>query len=166
VRKPHRWRLVVAWSLLAATAAGAVSATVLLSLQHRRQPGAVDCTGRSLVTWSEARGTPLRTPHGLLSVRLADRRVSALLPEFGHGLDHPAYRPATEKALETGLFLLGRVARNSSWFRSSSPSAVSLEPLGAGARRSRFGLSASLRPAPRRLATAPVALKNWLRLVI
>jgi hypothetical protein len=47
------------------------------------------------------------------------------------------------KASETGLFLSGRVARNSSWFRRGSPSAVS-----GTARRGRPG-SHRLRPAPR-----------------
>src|SRR5918996_1335853 len=73
----------------------------------------------------------------------------------GHPRQNPAYRPATEKASETGLFLLWRVARNSSRFRSGSPSAVSLEPLSAGARRSPCGC-VGVAPPPRVEASSTV----------
>src|SRR5439155_18986681 len=47
----------------------------------------------------------------------------------------PAYRPATEKALVTGLFLWTRFAGDSSRFPAAREfAAVSLEPLGPGTR--------------------------------
>lgn len=45
-----------------------------------------------------------------------------------------AYRPATEKALETGLFLWTRFAGDSSGSPRGGLTAVSVEPLGAVAR--------------------------------
>jgi hypothetical protein len=48
---------------------------------------------------------------------------------------NPAYRPATEKALETGLFLRTRFAGDSSGSPRDGLTAVSMEPLSAVARR-------------------------------
>src|SRR3954466_7103883 len=66
----------------------------------------------------------------------------------GHPRQNPAYRPATEKALATGLFLWTRFAGDSS---SDSPrgglTAVSVEPLGAVAQR---GLEGSVGYEPLR----------------
>ncbi len=57
----------------------------------------------------------------------------------GHPRQNPAYRPATEKALETGLFLSTRFAGDSSGSHRGGLTAVSVEPLGAVARRSLSG---------------------------
>jgi hypothetical protein len=48
---------------------------------------------------------------------------------------NPAYRPATEKALATGLFLWTRFAGDSSGSPRGGLTAVSVEPSGAVARR-------------------------------
>src|SRR6266496_766652 len=64
------------------------------SWRHGGSPNPVRCKANRL-----RRGGPPRS------------RVAAQMD--GHPRQNPAYRPATEKALETGLFLLGRVARNS-----------------------------------------------------
>jgi hypothetical protein len=53
----------------------------------------------------------------------------------GHPRQNPAYRPATEKALETGLFLCLQFAGDSSGLLRGGLTAVSVEPLGAVARR-------------------------------
>jgi hypothetical protein len=53
----------------------------------------------------------------------------------GHQKQNPAYRPATEKALETGLFLRTRFAGDSSGSPRGGLTAVSVGPLGAVARR-------------------------------
>jgi hypothetical protein len=53
----------------------------------------------------------------------------------GHPRQNPAYRPATEKALVTGLFLLVRFAGDSSGSPRGGLTAVSVEPPGAVARR-------------------------------
>src|SRR5207247_2892060 len=53
----------------------------------------------------------------------------------GHPRQNPAYRPATEKALVTGLFLWTRFAGDSSGSPRGGLTAVSVEPLGAVARR-------------------------------
>jgi hypothetical protein len=52
----------------------------------------------------------------------------------GHPRQNPAYRPATEKALATGLFLWTRFAGDSSGSPGGGLTAVSLEQLGAVAR--------------------------------
>jgi hypothetical protein len=57
----------------------------------------------------------------------------------GHPRQNPAYRPATEKALETGLFLWTRLAGDSSGSPRGGLTAVSVEPLGAVARRGHAG---------------------------
>jgi hypothetical protein len=57
----------------------------------------------------------------------------------GHPRQNPAYRPATEKALVTGLFLLVRFAGDSSGSPRGGLTAVSVEPPGAVARRGRAG---------------------------
>src|SRR3954447_14499353 len=57
----------------------------------------------------------------------------------GHPRQNPAYRPATEKALATGLFLLTRFAGDSSGSPRGGLTAVSVEPLGAVARRGLVG---------------------------
>jgi len=57
----------------------------------------------------------------------------------GHPRQNPAYRPATEKALVTGLFLCLRFAGDSSGSHRGGLTAVSVEPLGAVARRGLSG---------------------------
>jgi len=52
----------------------------------------------------------------------------------GHPRQNPAYRPATEKALATGLFLCARFAGDSSGSPRGGLTAVFVEPLGAVAR--------------------------------
>src|SRR5439155_19691532 len=57
----------------------------------------------------------------------------------GHPRQNPAYRPATEKALVTGLFLWTRFAGDSSGSPRGGLTAVSVEPPGAIARRGLLG---------------------------
>src|SRR5436190_15012698 len=57
----------------------------------------------------------------------------------GHPRQNPAYRPATEKALVTGLFLWTRFAGDSSGSPRGGLTAVSVEPPGAVARRGLAG---------------------------
>ena len=52
---------------------------------------------------------------------------------------NPAYRPATEKALVTGLFLWTRFAGDSSGSPRGGLTAVSVEPPGAVAQRALAG---------------------------
>src|SRR5215203_1589956 len=60
-------------------------------------------------------------------------------PRLAPGAKNPAYRPATEKALVTGLFLWARFAGDSSGSPRRGVTAVSVEPPGAVARRSLEG---------------------------
>ena len=68
----------------------------------------------------------------------------------GHPRQNPAYRPATGKALETGLFLWTRFAGDSSGSPRGGLTAVSVEPLGAVARRGLEAVPATSRSATRR----------------
>jgi hypothetical protein len=83
--------------------------------------------------------------------------------------ENPAYRPATEKALETGLSLLDPIRRGLDTFPlRQANAAVSLEPLGPGARPFALGaVPATLRAAPGtipRPAAASLAGPDRLRL--
>ena len=65
----------------------------------------------------------------------------------GHPRQNPAYRPAKGKALETGLFLLGRDPRGLVTAIGEAAVGGLPEPLGAGARPSPEAVPASLRSA-------------------
>ena len=72
----------------------------------------------------------------------------------GHPRQNPAYRPATEKALETGLFLWSRFAGDSSGSPRGGLTAVSVEPPGTVAQRrlARWAGYESLRNAERNIS--------------
>jgi len=83
----------------------------------------------------------------------------------GHPRQNPAYRPATEKALETGLFLLCRFCYGLVAVRVRQPLGGFVEPLGAGARPSPSGCADTPRQrrAPKSRPSRSCAFPRYTR---
>ena len=108
------------------------------SWRHGGSPNPVRCKANRFRYEAARPGTGL-LPRGMVTPR-----------------QNPAYRPATEKALVTGLFLWSRFAGDSSGSPRGGLTAVSLEPPGAVARRGLAGRAGyePLRNADRKYARA------------